>query len=76
MNKAMVSVIGISNDLTFVELLDPRIKSSFGEKEIRFPPYNADQLKDILAERAVKAFNVSLAATFKIFIGACVTVWV
>jgi hypothetical protein len=41
-----------------------------------FPPYNADQLKDILAERAVKAFNVSLAATFKIFIGACVTVWV
>ncbi len=56
LNKAKVSVIGISNDLTFVELLDPRVKSSFGEKEIKFPPYNADQLKDILAERAVKAF--------------------
>jgi Cdc6-like AAA superfamily ATPase len=41
MNKAMVSVIGISNDLTFVELLDPRIKSSFGEKEIRSAELNA-----------------------------------
>jgi cell division control protein 6 len=59
LNKARVSVIGISNDLTFVELLDPRIKSSFGKKEIKFPPYNADQLKDILAERAVNAFNDS-----------------
>lgn len=59
LNKARVSVIGISNDLTFVELLDSRIKSSFGEKEIKFPPYNADQLNDILAERAVKAFNDS-----------------
>jgi cell division control protein 6 len=59
LNKARVSVIGISNDLTFVELLDPRVKSSFGEKEIKFPPYNADQLKDILAERALKAFNDS-----------------
>ena len=59
LNKARVSVIGISNDLTFVELLDPRVKSSFGEQEIKFPPYNADQLKDILAERALKAFNDS-----------------
>ena len=59
LNKARVSVIGISNDLSFVELLDPRIKSYFGEKEIEFLPYNADQLNDILAERAVKAFNDS-----------------
>jgi cell division control protein 6 len=59
LNKARVSVICISNDLTFIELLDQRVKSSFGEKEIKFPPYNADQLKDILAERAVKAFNDS-----------------
>ena len=59
LNKARVSVIGISNDLTFSELLDQRVKSSSGVKEILFPAYNADQLKDILTERAVMAFNYS-----------------
>jgi cell division control protein 6 len=59
LDKARVSVIGISNDLTFSELLDQRVKSSLGMKEITFPAYNADQLKDILTERAVMAFNYS-----------------
>jgi len=59
LNKARVSVIGISNDLTFSELLDQRVKSSSGMKEIIFPAYNADQLKDIMSERAVMAFNYS-----------------
>jgi cell division control protein 6 len=56
LNNARVSVIGISNDLTFTELLDQRVKSSLGEEEIIFPPYNAEQLRDILAERAKMAF--------------------
>ncbi len=59
LNNARVSLIGISNDLTFTELLDPRVKSSLGEEEIIFPPYNAEQLQDILEERAGKAFNDS-----------------
>ncbi len=59
LNKARVGVIGISNDLTFSELLDPRVKSSSGVKEIIFPTYHADQLMDILTERAVMAFNYS-----------------
>ncbi|MCK4475557.1 MAG: ORC1-type DNA replication protein [Methanophagales archaeon] len=59
LNNAKVSMIGISNDLTFTELLDPRVRSSLGEEEIIFPPYNADQLQDILGERAEKAFNES-----------------
>lgn len=59
LNNARVSLIGISNDLTFTELLDPRIRSSLGEEEIIFPPYDADQLQDILEERAGKAFNDS-----------------
>lgn len=57
LNNAKVSMIGISNDLTFTELLDPRVRSSLGEEEIIFPPYNADQLQDILGERAEIAFN-------------------
>ena len=59
LNNARVSLIGISNDLTFTDLLDPRVKSSLGEEEIIFSPYNAEQLKDILYARADKAFNGS-----------------
>jgi cell division control protein 6 len=56
LENARVSLIGISNDLTFTDLLDPRVKSSLGEEEIIFPPYNAEQLKDILYARAGRAF--------------------
>ncbi len=62
LNNARVSLIGISNDLTFTDLLDPRVKSSMGEEEIIFSPYNAEQLKDILYARAEKAFNDSVLA--------------
>lgn len=57
LKKAKVSVIGITNDLKFTEFLDPRVKSSLGEEEIIFPPYNADQLRDILEQRAIVAFK-------------------
>ncbi len=60
LNNAKVSMIGISNDLTFTDLLDQRIRSSLGEEEIIFPPYNAAQLQDILSERAEIAFNDSV----------------
>ncbi|MEM1561164.1 MAG: cell division control protein Cdc6, partial [Ignisphaera sp.] len=36
---------------------DPRVRSSLGEIEIVFPPYNAIQLEDILKRRAKIAFN-------------------
>ncbi len=55
--RSKVSVIGITNDVNFVENLDPRVRSSLGEIEIVFPPYNAEQLEDILWERAKEAFN-------------------
>jgi cell division control protein 6 len=52
-----VSVIGISNDLKFTEFLDPRVKSSLGEESMIFPPYNAEQLQDILGQRAEMALK-------------------
>jgi cell division control protein 6 len=55
--QSKVSIIGISNDLKFTEFLDPRVKSSLGEDEIIFPPYNAEQIKDILEQRASLAFK-------------------
>jgi len=57
LKKAKVSVIGISNDLKFTDFLDPRVRSSLGEEEIIFPPYDAEQLKDILVQRAGVAFK-------------------
>lgn len=57
LKNAQISLIGISNSLTFMDNLDPRVKSSLGEEEIVFPPYNALQLKDILKDRANVAFN-------------------
>lgn len=56
LERGKVSVIGISNDLKFKNYLDPRVISSLSEEEIIFPPYNAEQLKDILEQRAKLAF--------------------
>jgi len=56
LEHSRVSIIGISNDLKFTDFLDPRVKSSLGEEEIVFPPYDANQLRDILEHRAKVAF--------------------
>jgi cell division control protein 6 len=52
-----ISIIGISNDLSFTNNLDPRIKSSLSEEELVFPPYNALQLQDILNQRVQLALK-------------------
>jgi cell division control protein 6 len=57
LKNSQISIIGISNDLIFVDNLDPRIKSSLSEEEILFPPYNALQIQDILNQRAKEAFK-------------------
>jgi cell division control protein 6 len=57
LKKSKVSMIGISNDLSFKDFLDPRVLSSLSEEELVFPPYNAPQLCDILLQRAEIAFN-------------------
>lgn len=55
--NSKISIVGISNDLVFVDMLDARVKSSLSEEEIIFSPYNALQLQDILRERANAAFK-------------------
>lgn len=57
LKNSKISLIGISNDVTFTKNLDPRVRSSLNEEEMVFPPYDAIQLKDILSERAKIAFN-------------------
>ena len=57
LKNAKLSIVGISNDISFTDRLDPRVKSSLSEEEIVFPPYNAMQLQDILLKRAALAFQ-------------------
>jgi cell division control protein 6 len=52
-----LSIIGITNDLQFREGLDADVRSSLGEDEIEFAPYDANQLRDILARRAAGALR-------------------
>ncbi len=57
LSKSQICLVGISNNLTFLDELDPRVKSSLSEEEIVFDPYNALQLQDILTKRAKDAFK-------------------
>ena len=57
LSKSQISLVGISNDLTFLDEIDPRVRSSLSEEEIVFPPYNALQLQEILNKRANLAFR-------------------
>jgi cell division control protein 6 len=52
-----LSLIGISNDLKFMEFLDPKVKSRLSEEKMVFHPYDAGQLEDILRSRAKLAFD-------------------
>jgi cell division control protein 6 len=54
--QTKVGVIGISNKFTFRDNLSARVKDSLCDEEIHFPPYDANQLRNILFQRAENAF--------------------
>lgn len=60
LSKSKLSVIGISNNTRFEEQLDPRVTSRLSEEKIVYPPYNANQLLEILKRRAKEAFRESV----------------
>ncbi len=62
LERANVSLVGITNNLVFSNELDARVKSSLGEEEIIFHPYNAVQLRDILEDRAKEAFYLGVVS--------------
>ena len=57
LSKTQICIVGISNNLTFLDELDPRVRSSLSEEEIVFPPYNALQLQEIINKRAKDVFK-------------------
>lgn len=56
LKKGSMTLVGISNDLTFKDRLDGRVISSLGEEEIVFTNYDVNQLKEILVDRIKEAF--------------------
>jgi cell division control protein 6 len=56
LRDSSISLVGITNNIYFVENLDARIKSSLGEEELVFSPYKTEELIDILRNRAEQAF--------------------
>ena len=57
LKNAQIAIVGISNDLIFIDHIDPRVRSSLSEEEIVFPPYNAPQIREILKQRSNEAFK-------------------
>lgn len=56
LQQGSLTIVGISNNLTFKEKLDPRVISSLGEEEIVFTNYNVEQIRKILEERVNESF--------------------
>ncbi|MBI2135006.1 orc1/cdc6 family replication initiation protein [Candidatus Woesearchaeota archaeon] len=57
LKKSQIAILGISNNTSFMESVDLRVKSSLSEEDVFFSPYNALEIQDILKERAAKAFR-------------------
>jgi cell division control protein 6 len=57
LKKTNITIVGITNDISFRDNLDLRVKSSLSEEEILFRPYNALQLRDIITERVKEGFK-------------------
>jgi cell division control protein 6 len=57
LENGSISIVGISNVLTLKDKLDPRTKSTLCQKEMIFPPYDANGLRKILEDRAKEAFK-------------------
>lgn len=60
--KTQVGIVFISNNPHVLAKAEPRIRSSLGLDEIEFKPYNLNEMKDILKERAKDAFRAFDAA--------------
>jgi len=55
-----IAIASISNYVEFKKFIKPRVKSSLRDREIVFPPYTAQQLVDILKERAEMSFRENM----------------
>ncbi|WP_332898767.1 MULTISPECIES: orc1/cdc6 family replication initiation protein [unclassified Haladaptatus] len=52
LHHCKVGVIGISNKIKYKDRMDERVRSSLCEREYVFPPYDANQLREIMDARS------------------------
>ncbi|MGC8479804.1 MAG: Cdc6/Cdc18 family protein [Candidatus Micrarchaeia archaeon] len=52
-----LTIIGVSNKISFKEVLDPRSLSTLYENEFVFPPYNSSELAAIIKDRIDYGFK-------------------
>lgn len=71
--KGGVSMVGISNRLSFKDILDSRSKSSLYETEMVFEPYTAEQLQKILSQRAEEGFEKGVVEASAVNLAAAIT---
>lgn len=57
LDNGSLTLVGISNNLTFKDHLDPRVISTLGEEEVVFTSYTIEQLRSIIQERIRMAFD-------------------
>lgn len=57
LKQGAITILGISNNILFKDQLDSRTKSGLCKKELVFPPYNANELKEILTQRVSIGFQ-------------------
>lgn len=63
LEQARVSIVGISNDLSYRERLSPKVRSSLCERSINFPAYDANELREVLRQRESIAFQEDVLGT-------------
>lgn len=57
LRHSSLSLIGITNDVMFKQNIDARVRSTLTEQEIVFLPYDSNQLKKIIEQRAEIALH-------------------
>jgi archaeal cell division control protein 6 len=68
-----VSLVGISNKLSFKDSLETRTRSSLYESEIIFHSYQSEQLQKILEQRAREGFEPGVVEQSAINLAAAIT---
>ena len=71
--KSSITIIGISNKVSFKDQLGQRSKSSLCENEMVFAPYTANQLQAIIEQRAKMGFKPHVVEESAVNLAAAIT---
>ncbi|MEM3237096.1 MAG: AAA family ATPase, partial [Candidatus Micrarchaeaceae archaeon] len=67
-----ITMIGISNRISFKDQLDPRSLSTLDETEIVFPPYNSNELAAIMQQRLAIATKPNVVENAAVNLAAAI----